>query len=114
MQEMGRNSHDFMAYIHTGIPADKLDELINKGLAGCAFGVESSQEQFRNKVFKKGLSDKRLFESVNVLERRGIPYVAFYLTGFPGQEETMQEIEQFAGRVGGDRMIWQYEHLEVN
>lgn len=114
MREMQKNTHPFMAYVHAGIPADKLEALIDVGLQGCAFGVESIDQEFRNKTFKKGLSDKRLFEAVDVLQRRGVDYINFYLTGYPGQKEGVDETQAFAARLGGEHVIWQYEQLEVN
>ena len=114
MREMDSNTHRFMAYIHAGVPVDKLDELIDKGLSGCAFGIESSNEVFRNKVFRKGLSDKRLFESVNLLHKRGVPFIAFFLAGYPGQPDTQEDIEMMSKQVGGESVVWQYEKLEVN
>lgn len=114
MQEMQKNTHPFIAYVHAGIPADRLEALVDVGLQGCAFGVESSNEAFRNKVFRKGLSDKRLEESIEVLQRRGVNYVNFYITGFPGQQESIDDIERFAARWGGEHVVWQYENLGVN
>lgn len=114
MQEMQKNTHPFIAYVHAGIPAKNLEALVDVGLKGCAFGVESIDQKFRNDVFRKGLSDKRLEESIEVLQRRGVNYINFYLTGFPGQRESATDIQAFAAKLGGEHVVWQYENLEVN
>ena len=114
MHEMQKNTHQFISYVHAGIPAEKLEALIDVGMVGCAFGVESIDQDFRNKVFKKGLSEKRLDDAIEVLQRRGIDYIHFYLTGFPGQKETVEQTQAFAQRLGGQHVIWNYEQLHVN
>ena len=50
--------YPFTAYIRADISEMQLRWLHGRGLAGCAFGIESGDEKYRNEVLKKGLYDR--------------------------------------------------------
>ena len=69
---------------------DLVDEAQIKALkdAGCdnvRYGVESGDEDVRNKVLNKKLSDEKLFKCADLLKQYGIPQITFNLFGSPGE-----------------------------
>lgn len=110
----GEFRHPFVAYIRADIYKHHLLWLIDRGMVGCAFGVESGDESFRNDILKKKLTDKQLFETVDILKYHNIGYVPFYMTGIPGENFTMRtKTHDLISKVGGWPMVWPYEPLDV-
>ena len=54
-----------------------LDWLIDRGLIGCAFGVESGDERYRNDVLRKGLTDEALWRTVAALNAAGVWFMPY-------------------------------------
>jgi len=75
--------------------ADLVDEPLLRKMheAGCneiTFGIESGNSRVRNEVVKKGLTDRRIFESIKMCNKVGIKVNVFLMLGFP--TETRQEL----------------------
>ena len=111
-ESWGNFRHPFVAYIRADIKPDDLLWLIDRGLIGCAFGVESGDEKYRNEVLKKGLSDGDLWRTVDSLKRSGVWYVPFFMTHTPEESFSQRtKTVQMAERIGGRPFIWKYEEL---
>jgi radical SAM superfamily enzyme YgiQ (UPF0313 family) len=102
----------FVGYIRADIKPDDLEWLIDRGLKGCGFGIESGDERFRNESLKKELTDEQLWRTVDTLKRHGIWNYTFFMTGLPGESfihktKTAQMAEKFEKHT----FVWQYEEL---
>jgi len=69
---------------------DLVDEKQVKALAdsGCdnvRFGVESGDEDIRNKILDKHLTDKQIFNAADLLHKYNIPFGTFNLFASPGE-----------------------------
>lgn len=72
------------------IRADVLDEKIVKGLkeSGCYtawFGMESGNEEFRNIVLNKNITDAQIVEAARLLKKYGIKFRTFCMICLPGE-----------------------------
>lgn len=102
----------FFAYIHASIEPELLEWLIDRGLMACSFGIESGDERYRNEVLSKDLSDDQIFRTVETLDRNGILFVPFYMTGTPGEKFGIKaKTFEMSNRVGGFPVMWDYEDL---
>ena len=105
--------YPFVSYIRADITEDQLIWLQAKGLRGCFFGVESGNEQYRNMVLGKQLSDKNLMRTVGLLREMQIPYVAFYIRGAPQETWKIQgETVWMSREIGGYPVFCRYENLK--
>ena len=112
-ESWGDFRHPFVCYLRADIKPETLEWLIERGMVGCAFGVESGDETFRNERLKKGLSDEQVFATVDVLRRCGVEYVPFFITDLPGENFLMKtKTAKMAATIGGYPIIWQYESLK--
>jgi radical SAM superfamily enzyme YgiQ (UPF0313 family) len=103
----------FAGYIRADIRSELLDWLIDRGMIGCSFGVESGDERYRNEVLAKGLTDAQLWRTVETLKRRGLWYVPFFMIGTPGEDFTTQTATvKMAEAVGKYSIVWRYEELK--
>lgn len=108
----GEFRYPFVAYLRGDTPTEAVEWLQDRGLIGCAFGVECGDEQYRNEFLRKELRDADLFRFVADLERLGIPFAPFYLQGLPGESFRQQtKTAQMVQRIGGHSVIFQYEPL---
>lgn len=80
--------------------ANLLDESIMKDLkdAGCAkvfFGVESGNEEIRNNVLKKGVSNEDIIRAGNLLNKYKIKFKTYNIFGLPGEtlEHAFETVE---------------------
>jgi len=102
----------FAGYIRADIKPDLLDWLIDRGMIGCSFGIESGDERYRNEVLKKDLTDEQVWRTIDTLKRRGIWYVPFFMTGTPEESFAARTATvKMAKSVGKYSMIWRYEEL---
>lgn len=72
------------------IRADMLDEELVRELkaSGCCaawFGMESGNEQFRNEILNKKLSDEQIIRSAGLLRKYGIRFRAYCMMCIPGE-----------------------------
>ncbi|MFH0887056.1 MAG: radical SAM protein, partial [bacterium] len=108
----GRFKHPFIAYIRADIPEKWLIWLKDRGLSGCFFGVESGNEDYRNKVLGKNLLDKDIIRTVALLKEMEIPFMASYMRGTPGESWEMQAQTMALSKIlGGYPVFYQYEKI---
>jgi radical SAM superfamily enzyme YgiQ (UPF0313 family) len=108
----GEFRHPFFAYIRADIQRDTLLWLIDRGMNSCAFGVESGDEQYRNEVLKKNLSDEQIFSTVELLKKHHVRYVPFYMQGTPGETfELKAKTYKMKDEVGGYPFLTDYQEL---
>jgi radical SAM superfamily enzyme YgiQ (UPF0313 family) len=101
--------HPFACYIRADIKPDQLEWLIERGMIGCGFGVESGDEKFRNDVLKKQLTDEELFRTVKILKKHNIEYLPFFMTGLSGETFLMRaKTAKMAREIGEYSIIWHY------
>lgn len=104
--------HPFSALIRADISPVILEWLIDRGLAGCAFGIESGDEAYRNTVLGKKLTDAQIFQTVEILKKRGVQYVPFYMTDTPGETWAIKtKTLKMSRQIGGYPYFWQYENV---
>lgn len=81
-----------------GIAINKLDTeiidaMVGAGLVYTNFGIESGSEFIRNKIMKKGLSNKKIYEITEICERyKHLLIKGFFIIGMP--EETKETLEE--------------------
>ena len=106
------NKYSFFCYIRADIKEDELIFLINNGMVACAFGVESGDEDHRNRALNKGLTDQQINKTVEILNKNNIFFIPFYMVGTPGETlEIKQKTIDMADSLGGFPMIWEYENM---
>ncbi|OGE36494.1 hypothetical protein A3A14_00980 [Candidatus Daviesbacteria bacterium RIFCSPLOWO2_01_FULL_43_38] len=80
-----------------GVRADRLDaELLTMmKRAGCVnicIGIEAGNHEIRNEVIKKGLSEEKIYKTLKICSKVGLPVVGFFILGIPGEtEETFKD-----------------------
>jgi len=108
----GNFRHPFVAYIRADIEPELLLWLIDRGMRGCGFGVESGDENYRNAVLKKGLTDEQLWRTVEILDKHSVWYVPFLMTGLPGESFAQKtQTARMARKLGKYVVTWNYEEL---
>ena len=99
----------FFAFIRADITEEQLEWMISHGMVGCAFGVESGDEEFRNTVMRKGVTDLDILRTVGILRAHDVYYAPFFMIKYPG--ETFQQklaTHKMARQIGGAPMIFEY------
>ena len=60
-------------------------------------------------MLKKGITDKQIMETVEILNKYNINYLAFYMSSVPGEVPLdTDKIE----KIGGLPIIWEYQDLQ--
>ncbi len=104
--------YPFVAYIRGDISSMDLQWLIDRGMIGCAFGIESGDEEYRNKVLKKDLTDESLWQTVHILQRNAVWYIPFFMYGMPHEPLTVRKkTDDMMKIIGGYPILWKYEEL---
>ena len=104
--------YPFVCYIRPDITPERLGWLIDRGMVGCAFGIESGDESYRAAVLGKRITDDEVWRTVHTLRQRGIWFVPFFLTGTPGETMAIRtKTAQMAEAVGPYSVTWMYEEL---
>lgn len=105
----------FISYIRADISQDDLLWLIDRGLSGCAFGVESGDEKFRNEILQKNLTDDQLYATIRTLVKYRVPYTPFFMSNVPGESwmsQTLTTKTVIGARMSGIKpIIYEYESL---
>jgi radical SAM superfamily enzyme YgiQ (UPF0313 family) len=105
----------FQGYIRADIDPDNLKFLIDHGLKATAFGIESADENFRNETLHKGLTDKQLASTIEILQRNGVFYIPFFMLGVPGEPpDSKEKMGKMFRKAKGYPMIWKYQDLSKN
>lgn len=111
----GDLSIPFAGYIRADIKPLELKWLIRHGMVGCAFGVESGDERYRNEVLKKNLTDSDLWRTVALLNAHNIEYAPFFMAGTPlGDDAEAEATLDIMAKIGGHPVLWQYEQLFID
>lgn len=111
----GNFRYPFASYIRADIKPEWLEWLIDRGMIGCAFGVESGDETYRNQVLHKSLSDSELWRTVETLRKHKLWYVPFFMTDTPGETfRHKTKTAQMVRTIGGYPITWQYDELRSN
>jgi radical SAM superfamily enzyme YgiQ (UPF0313 family) len=105
--------YPFYAYIRADITESDLLWMIDRGMVGCAFGVESGDELYRNEVLKKGLNDEDIHRTVGILRKHGLHYVHFYMQNTKGETfMTRKKTYEMSKGLGGFGMIFGYTEIQ--
>jgi radical SAM superfamily enzyme YgiQ (UPF0313 family) len=111
-ESWGEFRHPFVAYIRADIQPERLEWLIDRGMVGCAFGVESGDEFFRNTVLRKQLDDAELWRTVAALNTANVWFMPYFMSGVPGETFAQQtKTAQLARKLGPLSIVWKYEEL---
>lgn len=107
--------HPFFAFIRADIPGDRLQTLIDSGMEGCAFGVESGDEHYRNVVLNKQVTDDDIYRTVDVLKRNNTYFAHFYMVGTKGETFKQRlKTDQMVSSLGGVPMVFEYTNVMYN
>ncbi len=77
----------FIALVHPNTIDEEVAELLN--VMGCihvSVGVESGDEEFRKKVFKRYMSNDRIIKSIHSLRKNNVHVSAYNILGVPGMD----------------------------
>ena len=77
----------FIALVHPQTITERKAELL--GIMGCAhvsIGLESGDEEYRGRVMRRPMPNKRIVESVRLLRKNGIHVSAYNIIGMPGMD----------------------------
>ncbi len=75
---------------HCLVRIDQIDDptaslLARSGCKAVFFGIESGDEDIRNRIIGKRLPEPRIREGVRALHRQGIPFRTYNMVGLPGE-----------------------------
>lgn len=98
----------FLSYIRADIDPEWLEFMIAHGLKVAAFGIESTDENFRNIVLNKAIMDSEIKRTVSILKKHDVHYLAFYMTGIPHEIPLDNAVIR---EIGGTPIIWEYQNL---
>ena len=111
-ESWGEFRHPFVSYIRADIQPERLAWLIDRGMIGCAFGVESGDEWFRNTVLRKQLDDAEIWRTVAALNTANVWFIPFFMSGTPGETMVQRtKTAQMAKQLGPYAATWTYEEL---
>lgn len=90
--------------------------------AGChmfAIGIESGNEQIRNKILRKNLTDDQIFRAANFLHKHGVNFMTFSMLGNPEEdfadaEHTLRFNVSLKPRVGVATVLNPYIETDIH
>jgi len=86
----------FMCNVRVNLVTEELvKKLKAHGCYGVAMGIESGNEDLRNRVLKKRISNDEIMEAGHLIKRNGLKLKAFNMLGLPGEtfEQAMETLE---------------------
>lgn len=108
-------SKPYFAFIRADIYPEMLQNMIDAGMVGCAFGVESGDERFRNEVLNKGLTDAEVHRTAQILRENGTYFAHFYMVNMEGESFMMKKkTDDMAFSLGGTPMVFDYTSVKYN
>ena len=111
-EQLRGNSIPFLSFIRADINPAHLIMLIANGLHTCAMGIESGDEQYRNTILNKGVTDRQIYRTVEMLDRYGVNRIMLYMRHTPGETDAHRDKTfEMVDRLGGYPMIFEYERL---
>lgn len=82
------------------VRADTIDEnicdlLANANCRTVGFGVESGDENLRNNILKKRITDEQIYRAASLLKKHGIRFMTFNMLALPGEtiEQAFKTVE---------------------
>jgi magnesium-protoporphyrin IX monomethyl ester (oxidative) cyclase len=94
-----------------GISINKLDEevisaMVDAGLVYTALGIESGSEYIRNKIMKKGLSNDKIYKTIDICSKYKTLFIkGFFIIGVPQEtKETLEETFQMIKNLPLDKL----------
>ena len=94
-----------------GIAIDRLDKeviaaMVDAGMVYVCLGIESGSEYIRNKIMKKGLSTKKIYEIVEICTKHKHLFIkGFFIIGVPEEtQETLQETYEMIKKLPLDKI----------
>jgi radical SAM superfamily enzyme YgiQ (UPF0313 family) len=114
-ESWGNMSYPFISYIRADFKDEWLEWLINRGMVGAMFGVESGDEEYRNKELGKKLSDDAVWKTIEILNSNGVKYAAFFMEDTPNEKyhqkkETLKMMDSIQNK-NGFVVKYQYKNL---
>lgn len=110
-----KNTTPFFAFIRADIDPLSLTALIENGMLGCAFGIESGDEAYRNEILNKNLTDDQIYRTVDILKRYDTYFAHFYMIRTLGETYSQQlKTDRMAMSLGGQPMIFDYTQVAYN
>jgi radical SAM superfamily enzyme YgiQ (UPF0313 family) len=105
----------YFAFIRADIDSNVLQDMINCGLKGVAFGVESGDEKYRNEVLNKNLTDDQIYRTCNILKKNNIYFAHFYMTHTDKETFSSKlKTDKMAMSLGGVPMIFDFTKVLYN
>lgn len=112
---LARMSKPYFAFIRADINPVLLQSMIDCGLKGCAFGVESGDEFYRNEVLGKNLTDNEIYKTAEVLDRNGVYYAHFYMIRTEGETFKIKlKTDKMINTLGGVPMVFDFSKVNYN
>lgn len=94
-----------------GMAINRLDKeiisaMVDAGMVCTSLGVESGSEYIRNKIMKKGLSNEKIYETVNECAKHKHLFIkGFFIIGMPEEtHETLQETYEMIKKLPFDKI----------
>jgi len=84
----------YLAYIRAGEKEEVIKRLADTGCFCVLFGVETGNEERRNKLLKKAVKDSHIEETAALLHKHGIHFFTSNILGLPGEtwEEALETV----------------------
>lgn len=88
------------------LDAEIIEAMVDAGWVRSGFGIEAGSEYIRNKIMKKGLSTKRIYEVVEACAKHDHLFMTgFFIIGMPEEtHETLQETYEMIKKLPLDRI----------
>lgn len=85
------------------LSGELIDQLVEAGCSSIGLGVETGDENIRNEVLGKKLSDKKILDGTAILKSKDIRFHTFNMFGLPGEDvkEALKTLD-FNIRLGPD------------
>lgn len=80
----------FFCKVRPNVATERLaDELVQAGCTSVGVGIESGNEQMRNQVLERNISEDQILRACHAFHRRGVRIMAFNMVGLPGETYPM-------------------------
>lgn len=112
---LSRMKKPYFAFIRADIDPDLLMAMIDCGLKGVAFGVESGDELYRNEVLGKNLTDAQVYRTAQILDNNNIYYAHFYMVRTEGETFKIRlKTDDMINSLGGVPMVFDFSKVTYN
>ena len=94
--------------VRANLVTDEIVKLLKE--AGCyevRMGVESGNEDIRNKLYKRGMTEEQIYNAVRIIKKYGLRLRVQFIVGAPYDNiETMNESYRMARRINADYTLF--------